>query len=87
MFWRRKPSRESDLPFREAAESPKGAILVSFWRLPGMPLDSGTPADWLVEARRSPFFVNASGIRAIWTGPDPPMKFSPASAICSGLNH
>ncbi len=46
--WRRALSRESDTLFREQAEqSTNGAILVSFWHLPGMPRDSGTPTDWL----------------------------------------
>lgn len=45
--WRRTLSRESDLIFRRAAEDSNGALLVSFWRLSGMPPDSGTPADWL----------------------------------------
>jgi len=41
-------SRESDFEFRKAAEAAqRGAILVSFWHLPGMPEDSGTPVDWL----------------------------------------
>ncbi len=46
--WRRALSRESDVLFRAEAERSKGgAILVSFWHLPGMPPDSGTPAHWL----------------------------------------
>jgi hypothetical protein len=45
--WRRALSRESDLLFRDEAERSNGAFLVSFWHLPGMPLDSGTPAGWL----------------------------------------
>jgi glucokinase len=44
---RRALSRESDLLFRMAAEHSDGALLVSFWRLPGMASDSGTPTDWL----------------------------------------
>jgi hypothetical protein len=43
-------SRESDrLLVHEAAASPMGAILVSFWRHAGMPSDSGTPTEWLNE--------------------------------------
>ena len=45
--WRRTLSRESDVILQQDASSSGGAILVSFWRLPGMPLDSGTPTDWL----------------------------------------
>jgi len=47
--WRRALSRESDLIFRERASASDGAILVSFWRQPGMPEDSGTPTGWLTE--------------------------------------
>jgi hypothetical protein len=45
---RRSLSRESDRIFRDRALSTDGAILVSHWRLPGMPEDSGTPTDWLL---------------------------------------
>jgi hypothetical protein len=45
--WRRALSRESDALFRDEAERSNGALLVSFWRLPGMPPDSGTPTDWI----------------------------------------
>ena len=45
--WRRSLSRESDVILQQEATSSKGAILASFWRLPGMPSDSGTPTDWL----------------------------------------
>ena len=45
--WRRALSGESDLILQQDGSSSGGAILVSFWRLPGMPLDSGTPTDWL----------------------------------------
>src|SRR5213075_865138 len=45
--WRRSLSRESDLILRHDAEAADGAVLVSFWRQPGMPDDSGTPTDWL----------------------------------------
>jgi hypothetical protein len=40
-------SRESDAILQSEATSSHAAILVSFWRLPGMPSDSGTPTDWL----------------------------------------
>jgi GNAT superfamily N-acetyltransferase len=50
--WRRRLSRESDALLQaeacHAAES-TGAVLASFWRLPGMPPDSGTPTDWLAD--------------------------------------
>jgi len=45
--WRRTLSRESDLIFRRESEDSNGALLVSFWHLPGMSPDRGTPADWL----------------------------------------
>ena len=45
--WRRALSRESDVILEREATRSDGAILVSFWRLPGMPSDSGTPTDWL----------------------------------------
>jgi glucokinase len=46
--WRRTLSRESDLIFRRESEDSNGALLVSFWHLPGMAPDLGTPADWLM---------------------------------------
>lgn len=45
--WRRALSRESDVIFQREAANSNGAILVSFWHLPGMPSDSGTPTNWL----------------------------------------
>src|SRR5262245_52843106 len=45
--WRRALSRESDVILQNAATHSNGAILASFWRLRGMPLDSGTATDWL----------------------------------------
>ena len=45
--WRRTLSRESDVILQHEATCSTGAILASFWRLPGMPSDSGTPTDWL----------------------------------------
>jgi Shikimate kinase len=45
--WRRRLSRESDLILQHEATNSNGAILASFWRLPGMPSDSATPTDWL----------------------------------------
>lgn len=45
--WRRALSRESDAILQQEAANSSGAILVSFWRVPGMASDSGTPTDWL----------------------------------------
>ncbi|MGE5835184.1 MAG: AAA family ATPase, partial [Acidobacteriota bacterium] len=46
--WRRTLSRESDeILQRHAMAAEDGAVLASFWRLPGMPSDSGTPTQWL----------------------------------------
>jgi glucokinase len=45
--WRRTLSRESDRILQREAEASDGALLVSFWRLPGMSEASGTPTDWL----------------------------------------
>jgi len=47
--WRRALSRESDLLFQAEAAALPGAVLVSHWRLPGMPLNSGTPTSWLFK--------------------------------------
>jgi hypothetical protein len=45
--WRRTLSRESDVMLQHEATASDGAVLASFWRLRGMPSDSGTPTDWL----------------------------------------
>jgi len=45
--WRRALSRESDSILQNEAMGSDGAILVSFWRSPGMSSDSGSPTDWL----------------------------------------
>jgi predicted kinase len=45
--WRRKLSRESDEILQREATASNGAILASFWHLPGMQTDSGTPTDWI----------------------------------------
>ena len=47
--WRRALSRESDVILQQEAQRSTGAVLVSFWRLPEMPADSGTPTDWLCD--------------------------------------
>ncbi|MGE3402841.1 MAG: AAA family ATPase [Vicinamibacterales bacterium] len=45
--WRRTLSRLSDAILEKAALASDGAILSSFWHVPGMPEDSGSHADWL----------------------------------------
>ena len=47
--WRRKCSRESDFVLEAQAGASQGAVLVSHWHLPGMPLTSGTPTTWISE--------------------------------------
>jgi predicted kinase len=46
---RRELSRESDIILQTEAALLEGAVLVSHWRLPGMPLNSGTPTEWLLR--------------------------------------
>ena len=53
--WRRQLSRESDALLMTAAVRSPGAVIASFWHMPGMSPDSGTPTDWL--ARLSPTLV------------------------------
>jgi predicted kinase len=48
---RRELSREGDCILQTEAMASDGAVLVSHWRLPGMPLNSGTPTDWLCQLR------------------------------------
>jgi glucokinase len=55
MAWRRQLSRESDVLFRAEAVASAGALLTSFWHVPGMSLTSGTPTEWVLEL--SPFVV------------------------------
>jgi thymidylate kinase len=45
--WRRLLSREADDILQREVLQSDGAVVVSFWHLPGMPADSGTPTDWL----------------------------------------
>jgi thymidylate kinase len=45
--WRRALSRESDVILQRETAASNGAVLVSFWRQPGMAADSGTPTDWI----------------------------------------
>src|SRR5437667_11503725 len=45
--WRWTLSRESDALLQHEATISDGAILASFWHLPGMLSDAGTPTDWL----------------------------------------
>jgi gluconate kinase len=47
--WRRTLSRESDGILEREVRGSQGAVLVSFWHLPGMSRDSGTPTGWLRE--------------------------------------
>jgi predicted kinase len=47
LAWRRVLSRESDLLLQAEAMASPAAILVSHWRLPGMPSNSGTPTAWI----------------------------------------
>jgi len=47
--WRRALSRESDGLLQEEARRSTGAMITSFWKLPGMPQHSGTPIEWLSE--------------------------------------
>lgn len=48
--WRKALSREADAIFRSEVSEAGAAILVSHWRQPGMPPDSGTPVDWITTA-------------------------------------
>ncbi len=48
--WRRALSRASDVILQQEAMNANGAILVSFWNLPVMATDSGTPTGWLTAA-------------------------------------
>ena len=50
---RRFLSRESDKQFQEEAMRVHAAVLVSFWHVPGMPSDSGTPTEWLTASTNS----------------------------------
>jgi glucokinase len=52
-IWRRKLSRESDGILQAEATASNGAILVSFWRRPGMDKESGTPTSWLPQLSES----------------------------------
>jgi len=45
--WRRGLSRESDAILEREVGSSNGAVLASFWRVSGMPAESGTPIDWI----------------------------------------
>ena len=60
--WRRTLSRESDVILREEATSSDGVILVSFWRLPGMPSDSGTPTEWLDDPSQQVVNVHCAAV-------------------------
>ncbi len=58
--WRRTLIRESDAILERDAVNSNGAVLVSFWRLPGMPTDSGTPTDWLQVSSNCLFNVHCT---------------------------
>lgn len=45
--WRKVLSRASDTILQRDAALTDGAVLVSFWRVTGMPADSGTPTGWI----------------------------------------
>ena len=45
--WRERLSRESDRIFQAEVNASAGAVLVSFWHVPGMLPSSGTPIEWL----------------------------------------
>jgi hypothetical protein len=47
MAWRRTLSREADVILESDVEASAGAIVGSFWHVPGMAPDSGTPTEWL----------------------------------------
>jgi glucokinase len=47
--WRRTLSRDSDARLQAEAEASNGAVLVSLWRVPGMPADSGTAIEWVTQ--------------------------------------
>jgi hypothetical protein len=78
--WRRSLSRESDGILERDVTQSSGAIVVSFWHLPGMPAGSGTPTDWLcllpapVLASSLPLSTGDRGtpIRAASSPPRPP---------------
>jgi len=47
--WRRRLSREADEMFQADVRASGGVVGISFWHVPGMPPDSGTPTQWLTE--------------------------------------
>jgi len=59
-LWRRTLSRESDGILQNEAAASNGAVLVSFWRLPGMPVGSGTPAQWIARLSNRVVTVHCS---------------------------
>src|SRR5262249_11022861 len=48
--WRKQLSRASDEILRRLATSSSGAVVTSFWRHQEMPVESGTPRDWVTAA-------------------------------------
>ena len=57
------PLIDKDEILERGATSSQGAVLASFWRLPGMPEESGTPTAW-IAALSGP---STSGTRCSWT--------------------
>jgi hypothetical protein len=58
--WRRALSRESDVVLQNEAAASEGAVLVSFWHVPGMAADSGTPTAWLSEVSKQLVHVHCT---------------------------
>ena len=51
--FRRELSRESDALLQASVSSSDGAVVTSFWHVPGMPADSGTPTEWLRDLSKT----------------------------------
>lgn len=51
--WRRQLSREADALLEAEVSGRREAIAVSFWRVPGMPPETGTPTEWLSALSRA----------------------------------
>ena len=56
--WRRRLSREADAILQTEVSASAGAIVCSFWHVPGMPADSGTPSGWLEELSGAIVYVH-----------------------------
>jgi len=55
---RRALSRRGDAAFQAAACAAEQAVLISFWHVPGMPAESGTPTEWLSVTSRQVVLVH-----------------------------